>query len=650
MRFGPALSWRTTRSGRSTGTRRADPTDWARRCHASGPSPSARPRAGASRSGARRLRAVDGSAPDAAGAWILEAVSVMLPIAVVALFVIAMSERLADRAGVVAPVLLLVLGTGVAAIPAVPAMHADPDIILEVILPGLLHASAVKMPMPEFRRNLGPIATLSVLLVALSAVVVGTVLHTLVPGLGLAAAIALGAVVSPTDAVATSIVRRAGVSQRIIAVFEGEGLVNDASALVIMSSALAAGSGPITAGRVVDGFCWAVLSAVVVGLPLGHGMLWLRARGSSTTADMLPSLATPYAAFLVVERLGGSGLIAAVVRGLVESHRSSSALEAAQRSTNQATWAEISLVLESSVFLLMGLQLPAALADEQDVPPTRAVVLALLLVVRALVVALMLAAARPPFVPAREAQAGRRARPHDGLAQPARAPRLAPEPPQGGAPHPAHGADAVGHRPLRAGAPRRPGGRDHRLGRHAGRRDRRRRADAAERAARAHGDDPHRLLRRRDLPRAAGRHPGALRRRGAPGRRRSGLRRGEGRAAPGHACGGLRVPVPEELKEALDDLRAAAAAHGGAGEGADEETERVSRAQNLLGRAGVAGRLPADRRLAELAGRHALEVIDAQRRALLAVNQTGRYSPAALTGILRVLDADQAGLELRMRV
>ncbi|WP_455130152.1 hypothetical protein [Propionibacterium acidifaciens] len=97
-----------------------------------------------------------------------------------------------------------------------------------------------------------------------------------------------------------------------------------------------------------------------------------------------------------MERLGGggSGLIAAVVRGLVEGYRSSSALEAAQRSTNQATWAEISLVLESSVFLLMGLQLPAALADEQDVPPTRAVVLALLLVVRALVVALMLAAAR----------------------------------------------------------------------------------------------------------------------------------------------------------------------------------------------------------------------------------------------------------------
>lgn len=589
---------------------------------------------------------MDGSAPDAAGAWILEAVSVMLPIAVVALFVIAMSERLADRAGVVAPVLLLVLGTGVAAIPAVPATHADPDIILEVILPGLLHASAVKMPMPEVRRNLGPIATLSVLLVALSAVVVGTVLHTLVPGLGLAAAIALGAVVSPTDAVATSIVRRAGVSQRIIAVFEGEGLVNDASALVIMSSALAAGSGPITAGRVVDGFCWAVLSAVVVGLPLGHGMLWLRARGSSTTADMLPSLATPYAAFLVVERLGGSGLIAAVVRGLVESHRSSSALEAAQRSTNQATWAEISLVLESSVFLLMGLQLPAALADEQDVPPTRAVVLALLLVVRALVVALMLAAAR-----------------HRSSRHVRRRPAVE------------RALMTVWHNQ-----------REH----HASRRSRRRVVRLIRRMERTLSDIDYYVQER--LGTREGATIGWAGMRGAvtvaaaqtlpsglPGRTAMiliafcvaaislGMQGGTlGRfvagvhpaaAAPVFAEeraelhrvmreAALRVPVPEELREALDDL-CAAAAHGGGGEGADEETELVSRAQNLLGRAGAAGRLPADRRLAELAGRHALEVIDAQRKALLAVNRTGRYSPAALTGMLRILDADQAGLELR---
>ena len=261
----------------------------------------------------------------------------MLPIAVVALFVIAMSERLADRAGVVAPVLLLVLGTGVAAIPAVPATHADPDIILEVILPGLLHASAVKMPMPEVRRNLGPIATLSVLLVALSAVVVGTVLHTLVPGLGLAAAIALGAVVSPTDAVATSIVRRAGVSQRIIAVLEG------------------------ARGR------------PAVDEPGHLGRDLPRAR---------------------VERLPAHGAPAA--RG--PGRRAGRAADAGRR--------------------------PGAPARR---PGARRRAHA--------------RRGQAPFVPAREAQAGRRARPHDGLAQPARAPRLASEPPQGGAPHPAHGAE-----------------------------------------------------------------------------------------------------------------------------------------------------------------------------------------------------------------
>lgn len=365
---------------------------------------------------------------------------------------------------------------------------------------------------------------------------------------------------------------------------------------------------------------------------------------------MLLSLATPYAAFLAVEHLGGSGLIAAVVCGLVEGYRSSSALEAAQRSTNRATWAEISLVLESSVFLLMGLQLPAALADEQDVPPTRTVVLALLLVVRALVVALMLAAAR-----------------HRSSRHVRRRPAVE------------RALMTVWHNQ-----------REH----HASRRSRRRVVRLIRRMERTLSDIDYyaqeRLgaregativwagMRGAVTVAAAQTLPSGLPGRtamiliafcvaaislvlqgGTLGRFVAGVR--PAAAAPVSAAeraelhrvmraAALRVPVPEELKEALDDLRAAAAAHGGDGEGADEETELVSRAQNLLGRAGVAGRLPADRRLAELAGRHALEVIDAQRRALLAVNQTGRYSPAALTGMLRVLDADQAGLELRMRV
>ncbi|SPF67468.1 Sodium/hydrogen exchanger family [Propionibacterium ruminifibrarum] len=575
---------------------------------------------------------------------------VVLLIGVAALFVIALSDRLAEWAGLVAPVVLLVLGTGVATIPAVPALHADPDIILQLILPGFLYASAVRMPLLEFRRNLGPIAALSVLLVIATAVAVGLVLHAIVPGLGLAAAIALGAIVSPTDAVATSITRKAGVSQRVISVLEGEGLVNDASALVVMSSALVATTGQVTAGQVVGSFFWAVISAVVVGLIVGNEVLWLRARSSSVTTDMLMSLATPYAAFLLVEHIGGSGLIAAVVCGLVEGYRSTSLLTPSQRSANRTTWAEISLVLESSVFLLMGLQLPAALADDEQAPLGRilvlsVIVIAVVLAARACVVALMLVVARR--------HAARRAR------------RTSTVRTLMGAHH--------------RDRPERP----------VTRRQRRRAAWLALRMERALADIDYYTQERlgaregativwagmrgavtvaaaqtlpTDLPGrpvmiliaffvasislvAQGGSLGAFVRlvRPAQAARASAQERAELREIMHEAA--ARVPPPAELREA------------GAGRGAtildadeNDESALVTRAENLLGRART-GRLSSqDRHLAGVAGEHALRAVKAQRETLLRVNQTGKYSPAGLTAMLRLLDADQTSLELRMQM
>lgn len=156
--------------------------------------------------------------------------SVAILIFVVAMLLIAASDRLAEHTGVVAPVALLALGIIVGFTPWVPDISVDPQMIVAVILPPLLYATATSMPTMDFRRNLTPIAVLSVLLVAVSAVVLGFIFEKMVPGIGLAVGIALGAVVSPTDAVATSIVRRQGVSNRLVTVLEGEGLINDASA------------------------------------------------------------------------------------------------------------------------------------------------------------------------------------------------------------------------------------------------------------------------------------------------------------------------------------------------------------------------------------------------------------------------------------
>lgn len=148
------------------------------------------------------------------------------------------------RLGIAAPVLLVVIGAGCSLIPGIEHPVIEPEWILAIVLPLLRYAAAVNMPATDLRRDIGSIGALSVVLVLASAVVIGVVLSALVPGLSLAAGIALGAVISPTDAVAaTSIGKRLGLPPRLLTILEGEGLVNDATALVLLRTAIAATAG-----------------------------------------------------------------------------------------------------------------------------------------------------------------------------------------------------------------------------------------------------------------------------------------------------------------------------------------------------------------------------------------------------------------------
>jgi CPA1 family monovalent cation:H+ antiporter len=279
------------------------------------------------------------------------------------LAVTAAADLLSDKIRIAAPILLLVLGAGVALIPNMPAIEAMPEFVLTVILPPLLYSSAVNMSVSEFRRNLLPIGVLAVVLVALSSAVIGFAVNLMAPGVGIAACIALGAIVSPTDAVATAIVKKAGVSQRVVTILEGEGLVNDATALVILSSAVGAMTSRISAGQVVLDFVIAVVGAVVIGWLVGRVMIWLRSKINSATPDTVLSLATPFVAFLPAEFLHSSGLVAAVVAGLVVSHRGPRSLTPTQRMSSKTTWNSLMMILESSVFLLMGLELTSVVSD-----------------------------------------------------------------------------------------------------------------------------------------------------------------------------------------------------------------------------------------------------------------------------------------------
>ena len=323
----------------------------------------------------------------------------LLIVAVAGLLAIAGATQLSDRVKVAPALLLLGLGIVVGFLPVVPAIEIEPEIILEGVLPPLLYATAVSISTINFRRELAPVAVLAVLLVAVSAAVIGAVLTLVVPSLSLAWAVAMGAVLSPTDAVAISIARRLGVSQRIITVLEGEGLLNDATALVVLSSAVAAATaGTVTVAGVVGDFATAVLVALVVGWAVGELTLHLRARITDASVDTVVSFTIPFLAALPAEHLGGSGLVAAVVAGLVTGHRSPRLLPPDHRIAGQETWHTVELVLEGFIFLVMGLQLFGIVEEVSAAGPsmTTAVWLAVLaggltVAVRAAVVAPMLA-------------------------------------------------------------------------------------------------------------------------------------------------------------------------------------------------------------------------------------------------------------------
>ncbi len=273
---------------------------------------------------------------------------------------------LSDRLRIASPLLLVALGVLLSFIPATPDVEVDPEVLLEGVLPLLLYSAAVSLPAVEFRRDFTAIGGLSVILVAFTATVLGLFFSWAIPGLGLAAGIALGAVISPTDAVATSIVKRLGVPPRVVTVLEGESLLNDASALVLLRSAIAATAGAVSLWGIAGDFVWAVFIAVVCGLIVGMANLRARRAVRSATASTALSIVAPFLAAVPAEHLGGSGLVAAVTAGLVTGLGAPHFLRAEDRMYEATTWATIGMLLEGLIFLLMGLQLNQLVGDVRE--------------------------------------------------------------------------------------------------------------------------------------------------------------------------------------------------------------------------------------------------------------------------------------------
>ena len=196
----------------------------------------------------------------------------LLLITGVLLFVIiAAADVLGPRLGLAAPLLLVLVGVGLSLIPATHGVEVDPEIILQGILPLLLYAAAVSMPTMSFRRDFGAISGLSVVLVIITSLLLGLLFQWLIPDLGFAWGVALGAIVSPTDAVATSIIKGGPVPRRVVVLLEGEGLLNDATALVMLRTAIVASAAGFSFWGVVGSLAYSVALAALVGSYFGEG-------------------------------------------------------------------------------------------------------------------------------------------------------------------------------------------------------------------------------------------------------------------------------------------------------------------------------------------------------------------------------------------
>lgn len=279
----------------------------------------------------------------------------------------------ARRTPVPAPLLLVAVGLVVSYLPGVPGYTLDPEIVLPLVLPPLLYTAATDSSYLDLRAQMRPVALLSVGYVLFSTLVVGWAVYLLVPGMPLTAALVLGAVVAPPDAVAaTAVARRVGLPSRITTILQGESLVNDATAITAYRVALAAAVGE--SATWMDGvkeFLLAAVGGVAVGMLLMVPIHWLRTHLKEALLQNTLSLLIPFAAYGAAEWVHASGVLAVVVVALYLGYHNWQ-VDFATRLQEEAVWKMVAFVLESSVFALIGLQLPVVLKGLGRYEGTRA--------------------------------------------------------------------------------------------------------------------------------------------------------------------------------------------------------------------------------------------------------------------------------------
>jgi CPA1 family monovalent cation:H+ antiporter len=273
----------------------------------------------------------------------------------------------AERRNIQAPLLLAAVGLAASFIPRLPRLELEPEIILTVVVPPLLFAAAREFSFVSFIRRLGSIVNLGVFLVAVTTGIVGAVAASVMPGMTLAVALVLGAVVSPPDAVtAVAIGRKLNLPSGMMTVLKGESLINDAAALTFFTFAVASVAGThLFISNLFLYLLYASIGGFVLGLVLGAIVHRLRMRVSSASLATVLTVVVPFAAYLLAEELGASGVLAVVAAGLSLGHTASDT-SYDTRIQEREFWGTVDALLEAFVFAYIGLQLRWVIAEAEE--------------------------------------------------------------------------------------------------------------------------------------------------------------------------------------------------------------------------------------------------------------------------------------------
>lgn len=283
---------------------------------------------------------------------------------------VAVLGALACRFSVPYPIMLVIGGAAFGFIPGLPEIKLEPELVLALFLPPLLYKSSIYANFDDFRSNFRGLTLSTVLLVLVTMAGVACVAHAIIPGMAWQTAFVLGAILSPTDPVAAAtIMHRLDAPRQLVSSIEGEGLFNDATALVAYRVAVAATvAGAFSLADAGLRFAFGIVTGVAIGVAVGWMSAWIRRRINDPQISVTISLLTGYAAYLPAEALDASAVLATVAAGIFMAIRSPEVLDPRPRLQTYFVWDIVDFLINATLFVLTGLQLRAIVVGLDDYP------------------------------------------------------------------------------------------------------------------------------------------------------------------------------------------------------------------------------------------------------------------------------------------